>query len=111
MAVPPRAPTALHVQLPPDLPEDGAEAGRCLVDLHCLRDEWQVAQGRELSPEKVQMASGQPALLQAGSARLCLPRVCSAVADNVGHSEAELLRHFGHSRPCGPQEHGLRAGG
>ncbi|KAK9810928.1 hypothetical protein WJX73_009103 [Symbiochloris irregularis] len=56
IAVPPRggAPTSLHVQLPPDPVEDGAEAGRCLVDLHSLRDEWQVAQGRRLSGDKAE---------------------------------------------------------
>ena len=57
IAVPPRgAPSSLHVQLPPDPIEDGAEAGRCLVDLHSLRDEWQVAQGRRLSGDKVSIA-------------------------------------------------------
>ena len=60
MAAPARPPTALHVQLPPDLPEDGAQAGRCLVDLHSLRDEWQLMHNRKLSPEQ---ARPSPAML------------------------------------------------
>lgn len=52
MAVPPRQPTAIHVQLPPDLPEDGPQSGRCLQDLISLREEWQLLSKRQLSSEQ-----------------------------------------------------------